>query len=159
LPALKYLTLITLFGIAQPIVTPTTHSKRRAMERLAPGHRNLESEGRLTCSCGRSFSQQNALSKHQRSCTRSKKRLAGAIDKAKSAWEGRKRRRLDPSFEFAAKIKPSSAGLTAVPSQPDENIAEYEVYINACRSRCGDLTSVVHSILSEKQNRMTRILR
>src|ERR1700749_1724903 len=45
------------------------------------------------CICGRTFIQPGALHYHQRSCTKTKKRLAGALSKAKEAW-GRKRRRI-----------------------------------------------------------------
>jgi hypothetical protein len=46
------------------------------------------------CTCGRSFSQPSALKYHQRSCSKAKKRLCGALVKAKEAWSDRKRRRV-----------------------------------------------------------------
>lgn len=52
---------------------------------------------KLLCVCGRSFAQPSALKKHQRSCNKSKKRLAGALAKAKELWTARKRRRIDDS--------------------------------------------------------------
>jgi hypothetical protein len=96
------------------------------MERLVAEQQSLESGGHLTCLCGRSFSQQSAMSKHLKACQRSKKRLSSALDKAKLAWPGRKRRRLDPSYE-GANIQPLSAGLITVPSQESQDIADYQV--------------------------------
>jgi hypothetical protein len=46
------------------------------------------------CVCGRSFCTPGAMKKHLRACTKSKKRLSGALDKAKDLWRTRKRRRL-----------------------------------------------------------------
>ena len=103
------------------------------MEGLAAAEPSLETEDHLTCACHRSFTQQSALSKHQKSCQRSKKRLSVALDKAKSAWSEKKRRQLDPSHERIANIQPSSAGLTSLPSHVDEHvddIVDYEVRSN-----------------------------
>jgi hypothetical protein len=50
-----------------------------------------------SCLCGRSFSQLFALSNHQRTCQKSKKRLSSAIEKAKEAWLSRKKPRCDTS--------------------------------------------------------------
>jgi hypothetical protein len=46
------------------------------------------------CRCGRSFSQDYALTNHQRTCQKSKKRLSSALAKAKQLWTGRKKPRL-----------------------------------------------------------------
>jgi hypothetical protein len=105
------------------------------MERLV---RSLESEGGLTCSCGRSFPLQSALTKHQKSCQKSKKRLSRALDKAKSMWSGRKRRRLDPSDERTGPgvtvplvgTRPLSASLILGASHADQEMADYEVCPN-----------------------------
>jgi hypothetical protein len=51
------------------------------------------------CICGRTFIQPSALHYHQRSCTKTKKRLAGALSKAKEAWGRKKRRILEPEPE------------------------------------------------------------
>lgn len=51
--------------------------------------------GSLTCSCGRAFTQHNALSNHQRHCQKLKKRLSGALTKFKDLLGSRKRRRVD----------------------------------------------------------------
>lgn len=50
-----------------------------------------ESSPGLTCVCGRAFFQPGALKTHQRSCSKRKKWLAGALDKAKELWMSRKR--------------------------------------------------------------------
>jgi hypothetical protein len=47
-----------------------------------------------TCICGRTFSEHNRYNYHRRSCKTSKKRLSGALEKAKELWAGRKRRRI-----------------------------------------------------------------
>jgi hypothetical protein len=46
------------------------------------------------CPCGRTFSHANAFTYHQRTCRKSKKRLAGALALAKQAWIQRKKTRL-----------------------------------------------------------------
>ncbi|KIM77688.1 hypothetical protein PILCRDRAFT_90994 [Piloderma croceum F 1598] len=48
-----------------------------------------------TCSCGRTFYFPGALKNHQRSCAKTKKRLASALGKAKDLWTSRKRKRLN----------------------------------------------------------------
>lgn len=49
------------------------------------------------CICGRTFSQLHAFGNHQRSCEKSKKRLSGALAKAKEFWIARKRPRIGGS--------------------------------------------------------------
>jgi hypothetical protein len=108
------------------------------MEPLMTGQgSHLESKGHLTCSCSRTFSQQSALSKHQKACQKSKKRLSSALDKAKSMWSGRKRRRLDVGDGHAGITatlipgpQPPSAGLISATSQADQEMADYEVPLN-----------------------------
>ena len=103
------------------------------------------SEGHLTCACGRSFTQQSALSKHQKSCQRSKKQLSVALDKAKSAWSEKKRQRLDLNGHerIALNIQPSSAGLTPLSSHVDEHV-DYEVCSNILLT---ELLAVIMSFL------------
>jgi hypothetical protein len=64
----------------------------------------------LICLCGRSFTQQSALSKHQRACQKSKKRLISALDKAKEVWVGRKKQKHDNDRSLLL------PGLTRAPS-------------------------------------------
>jgi hypothetical protein len=42
----------------------------------------MSDQGMSECLCGRKFSQDNAFGKHQRTCVRTKKRVAGALGKA-----------------------------------------------------------------------------
>jgi hypothetical protein len=44
------------------------------------------------CVCGRNFSVPQAYTFHKRSCQQTKKRLSGALDKAKEVWHSKKRR-------------------------------------------------------------------
>jgi hypothetical protein len=69
------------------------------------------------------FSQLNAFSNHQRNCMKSKKRLSGALEKAKELWSARKRARLATSSGAClpmaqdvqiAHASASSSGLTTV---------------------------------------------
>jgi hypothetical protein len=53
------------------------------------------------CGCGRSFLSPGALKIHQRSCSKRKRRLDKAIEKAREIWSSRKRRRLDDITGFA----------------------------------------------------------
>ncbi|KIM51965.1 hypothetical protein SCLCIDRAFT_142181 [Scleroderma citrinum Foug A] len=48
----------------------------------------------IQCSCGRTFAQLSAYTNHQRTCKKRKKRLSGALAKAKLAWDNRKRRHM-----------------------------------------------------------------
>jgi hypothetical protein len=48
-----------------------------------------------TCPCGRSFSLPQAYTYHKRSCEKTKKRLSGALEKAKKVWQAKKRQKLD----------------------------------------------------------------
>lgn len=47
------------------------------------------------CPCGRAFLQASALTKHQRTCPKCKKRLSSALEKAQSLWKGKRRRVLN----------------------------------------------------------------
>jgi hypothetical protein len=48
----------------------------------------------VVCCCTRTFFQESAYTNHKRVCQRSRKRLAGALGKAKEIWAEKKRRRL-----------------------------------------------------------------
>lgn len=52
-----------------------------------------------TCFCGKSFSLPGTYTHHKRNCTKTKKRLAEVLMKAKEKWTARKRRRLETSGE------------------------------------------------------------
>lgn len=57
------------------------------------------------CVCGRTFSVPRAYSCHLRACQKTKKRLIGAIEKAREKWTARKRQRTDvPTVEQAAMV-------------------------------------------------------
>lgn len=45
----------------------------------------------LQCFCGKTFSQQSALTNHGRNCKPSNKRLSSALSLAQSTWEARKK--------------------------------------------------------------------
>lgn len=47
------------------------------------------------CVCGRTFSVLQAYTFHKRSCQKTKKRLSGALDKAKAVWQSKKRRKME----------------------------------------------------------------
>ncbi|KAH7919882.1 hypothetical protein BV22DRAFT_1022211, partial [Leucogyrophana mollusca] len=65
-----------------------------------------------TCICGRTFFQLNAFSMHERTCTRTKKRLSGALAKAKELWSSRKRQR---TLAMGTAIEPNGPPATATP--------------------------------------------
>ena len=63
------------------------------------------------CVCGRAFSLPQAYTFHQRSCQRTKKRLLGALEKAKDILQARKHRKVEsviPAQNLAAEAAPSS---------------------------------------------------
>lgn len=82
---------------------------------------DVESSSSCTCLCGRSFTQPSALSKHKRACPKSKKRLSGALGKAKQLWVGRKRQRLGHAPEDPQSPPP---GLIRAPSPMVEDPIE-----------------------------------
>jgi hypothetical protein len=64
--------------------------------KVGPGmSSNSPDEQTQICYCGRTFLQPGALKKHQRSCTKNKKRLRVVLEKVKEAWISRKRRRME----------------------------------------------------------------
>lgn len=70
------------------------------------------------CQCGRSFSQHGALHYHQRSCAKTKKRLVGALAKAKEAWSSRKKRRVEnvnphPQVDFVDHTSGQASNLVS----------------------------------------------
>jgi hypothetical protein len=63
------------------------------------------------CVCGRAFSAPQAYTFHQRSCQRTKKRLLGALEKAKDILQARKRRKVESVLlaqNLATEAVPSS---------------------------------------------------
>jgi hypothetical protein len=70
-----------------------------------------------TCSCGRTFDQPSAYSKHNRTCSKTKKRLSSALQQAREKWTGSsaKRRRIDTVAEPSVSHEPSMAGLSRIP--------------------------------------------
>lgn len=52
----------------------------------------MADHGVFHCLCGREFYQQNTYGKHQRSCKSTKKRLTGALDRAKEIWAQKKQK-------------------------------------------------------------------
>lgn len=60
----------------------------------------------LRCYCGKVFSQQSALTNHTRSCKRSNKRLASALNSAKEVWDARKARKKQKTGEHEQVVEP-----------------------------------------------------
>jgi hypothetical protein len=70
-----------------------------------------------SCLCGRTFSQPNAYSNHKCKCSKTKKRLSTALEKAKEKWTGKKRRKLNPpDSESSASTSQPMPGLMRAPS-------------------------------------------
>jgi hypothetical protein len=67
------------------------------------------------CLCGRTFSSPQAYSCHKRGCEKTKKRLSGALEKAKEIWQAKKRQKTEanPSNEISA--GPSNLETTPQP--------------------------------------------
>jgi hypothetical protein len=83
-----------------------------------------------TCLCGKSFSLPGTYTRHERNCTKTKKRLAGALEKAKEVWIIRKRRRLGTSEniqvnESASNLSPQLAG----PNNPGQDSTHVETVV------------------------------
>lgn len=67
------------------------------------------------CICGRTFSVQQAYTYHKRSCEKTKKRLSGALEKAKEVWQANKRRRMEEKAAKEALGGPSHLDKVPVP--------------------------------------------
>jgi hypothetical protein len=74
----------------------------------------ISTDSPRVCVCGRAFLQLHAFGNHQRSCPKSKKRLSGALAKAKELWGAKKRRRTDSSIDVQNTQTP-----TAIPRVPE----------------------------------------
>jgi hypothetical protein len=75
----------------------------------------MSNQGILECICGRTFSQENAYGKHRRSCKLTKKRLSGALDKAKEVF-AQKRRKVSQAALTSTSTVPLAQSLPeAVP--------------------------------------------
>jgi len=70
-----------------------------------------------TCPCGRTFSLPQAYTYHKRTCEKTKKRLSGALERAKIVWRAKKRQRLD---ELAA--SEALAGSSNTNSIPESGL-------------------------------------
>lgn len=55
------------------------------------------------CACGRTFGVLQAYSYHKRSCQKTKKRLASALEKVKEVWEAKKRRKIEEKITMPVK--------------------------------------------------------
>ena len=83
-----------------------------------------------TCVCGRAFSLPQAYTFHQRSCQRTKKRLLGALEKAKDILQARKRRKVESVLpaQNQAEAGPSSQLVNlAHPNDPPIPVVDSEV--------------------------------
>lgn len=76
----------------------------------------------LSCSCGRFFSQQSALTNHTRNCKLSKKRLASALDSAKEVWQRRKKKKQERRPE---PVNPEAAMIIDEPNPPEVSFDQF----------------------------------
>ena len=83
-----------------------------------------------TCVCGRTFSLPQAYAFHQRSCQRTKKRLVGALEKAKYILQARKRRKVKGSRLVRIPYKIQAAQWNVAKSRrTGKTVTEEYVYI------------------------------
>lgn len=84
-----------------------------------------------TCVCGRSHDRPGTLALHQRSCGKTKKRLFGALEKAKDTWNAKKKRRLERPGNQSLTIEgPSTSVPDPTPTSyvgDEENVVDHEV--------------------------------
>lgn len=91
----------------------------------------MTSNSSLVCSCGRTFTQHNALSYHQRTCPKTARRISGAFTKFKALLDGRKRRRLE--VEEAHEEHELSLGL----AHPVQQEVRYgQTYVPTPKTHC-----------------------
>jgi hypothetical protein len=84
-----------------------------------------------SCACGRTFSVPQAYTYHKRSCQKTKKRLFGALEKAREVWQAKKRQRMD-QLENAA--KDPSAGPSNL--APEHVLTEASTPVSNLRVSC-----------------------
>jgi hypothetical protein len=80
------------------------------------------SDNVYTCTCGRSFSQPGPLKHHQRNCLTRKKRLFGALEKAKEIWTSKKRKRFE---DVGRQDAPSPHAMDPIFDVPDSTTGEH----------------------------------
>jgi len=74
------------------------------------------------CPCGRTFSVPQAYTYHKRSCEKTKKRLSGALEKAKEIWRAKKRQKVDKLAANEA-LALRSSDTNAIPeSSPTDSV-------------------------------------
>jgi hypothetical protein len=66
-----------------------------ALAASAPYGMDLPPAWFQTCDCGRTFSLPQAYTYHKRSCQRTKKRLSGALERARGVWKAKKRQKTE----------------------------------------------------------------
>jgi hypothetical protein len=89
----------------------------------------LDSRATLPCACGRTFLQHNALTNHQRTCPRTRKRLAAALSAAQEQFEAKKRRRLEArasvsASQFGVELRSPSTRAEFEQDQPDIEVEQ-----------------------------------
>jgi hypothetical protein len=77
------------------------------------------------CLCGRSFSSPQAYSFHKRGCKETKKRLSGALEKAKEVWQAKKRQRTEA--KASNEISPGPSNLDVTPPPVSDAASTQEV--------------------------------
>ena len=103
-------------------------------------------EHHYVCGCGRSFPGPGPLNFHRRTCRSSKRRLQGALARAKELWETRKKPRLD-----------SPALVEPVPSQNSEP-EDLQVRFRSCETAAsiGNLGGLTGQVASGVDSEMVR---
>lgn len=93
----------------------------------------------LTCfACGKSFTQQNALTNHTRTCSKGRKRIASAQSKAKDAYFEREREK-KKRREMAQEQGP-------IPSQLGPEEASPELQVARGMSEMADVESAMPEV-------------
>jgi hypothetical protein len=80
-----------------------------------------------TCICGRKFTQHSAYNYHWRGCKNGKKRLSGALAKAKEAWIDRKRRRIEVPGQVEARMPEMEEGSLDAQDHTDQLVRRRQV--------------------------------
>jgi hypothetical protein len=80
-----------------------------------------------TCLCGRSFAQSGALAYHKRSCKPSKRRLNGALEKAKEVWDAKKKRRVETTEHRNSSYSNTTGSADALARMAGDTTADSEV--------------------------------
>jgi hypothetical protein len=108
-----------------PVSSPTSADTPFYWETTLP--RPKMDPGVSVCECGRSFLQSSAMSKHQCTCTKTRKRFSNAWTKAREVWTQRKKPRLEDAVTptVVPEVTENPSTETRQPTMDSNQVCSY----------------------------------